>query len=63
MEAIITHFSDDQAIDMMRDFVRTQEKLIAERKHAIEIGGRAPRYSHYTSAESTLENIMELIAA
>lgn len=63
MEQVINHMTDDQAIDMMRDFIRTQEKLIESRNHAIEVGGRTPRYSHYTSAETTLENIIELIAA
>ncbi len=53
--------SDEQAIRMMRDFVTSQEKLQEQRAHATAIGGTAPRYNHYTSAETALENLTNLL--
>ncbi len=54
--------TDEQAIRMMRDFVQSQEKLQAERARAVEqLGGEAPRYTHYTSAETALDNFRSLM--
>lgn len=63
MEYRINHITDEQAIVIMRDFVRTQEKLIEERNRSLERSGSAPPFSHYTSAETALVNFKEMMAA
>ena len=63
METIVRDMTDEQAIAMMRDFVRTQEKLRKQRDETVKISGRSPRYTHYTLSETTLDTVKELFAA
>jgi len=53
--------TDDQFIQIVQDFVTSQEKLKAHRERAIHKTGVAPRYVHYTLTETTLKNFRELL--
>ena len=63
MELTNYNITDDQALSLISDFVQSQEKLQAQIDHAKAIGGENPRFSHYTSAASTLENFRQLMVA
>lgn len=60
MEIKNYNLSDDQFIKIVEDFVRTQEKLQAERQQALDMGEMS-HFAHYTSAETTLKNFRELM--
>ena len=67
----MSHLRDEQDIELtedillriVQDFVASQKKLKEEMQHARTIGGKNPRFSHYTLSETTLKNFAKNYAA
>ena len=55
--------SDDILCRIVQDFVASQKKLKEQLEHAKAIGGKNPRFSHYTLSETTLKNFVKNYAA
>jgi hypothetical protein len=55
--------TDDILCRIVQDFSESQQKLKAQMEHAKEIGGKNPRFSHYTLSETTLKNFAKNYAA
>ncbi len=55
--------TDEILMRLVQDFASSQEKLKAQMQRAKDAGAKKPQYSHYTLAETALENFAKNYAA